>query len=71
MSLHPISWKNLVKKLKSLGFEGPYSGGKHLFMLLNNQSLTIPNPHGTDIGISLLKRILKQANIQIEEWEKL
>jgi hypothetical protein len=28
--LRPISHAELVRNLKTLGFEGPYSGGKHL-----------------------------------------
>jgi len=31
----------------------------------------IPNPHQADIGASLLVRILKQAGIARETWEKL
>ena len=57
--LKPISHKELVRKLRKLGFDGPYSGGKHLFMIKGNLTLTIPNPHGKDISVELLKRILK------------
>ncbi len=66
--LSPISHKELVKKLKAFGFEGPFPGGKHLFMIKNDLRLTIPNPHRKEIGVSLLKRILKQAGISTEEW---
>jgi predicted RNA binding protein YcfA (HicA-like mRNA interferase family) len=52
-------------------FTGPFSGGKQQFMLKDNRALMIPNPHHTDIGKELLKKILKQANIPIEDWEKL
>lgn len=30
--------------------------------------LTIPNPHHGDIGVELLKRILRQASISQKEW---
>jgi hypothetical protein len=30
--------------------------------------LTIPNPHAGDIGVELLKRILKQASVSQKEW---
>lgn len=33
--------------------------------------LTIPNPHMQDIGRPLLMRLLRQAEISREEWEKL
>jgi predicted RNA binding protein YcfA (HicA-like mRNA interferase family) len=68
--LNSVSFNELVRKLKSLDFEGPFSGGKHLFMVKGTLRLTIPNPHKQDIGVDLLKRILRQADIQRDEWEK-
>ncbi len=68
--LMPVSWKLLVKKLRDFGFEGPFSGGKHPYMIKGDLVLTIPNPHRNEIGIDLLSRILKQANIKREDWLK-
>jgi hypothetical protein len=34
-------------------------------------TLRIPNPHHRDIGSELLIRLLKQAGISRDEWEKL
>lgn len=67
----PIKRKDLISFLKKLGFDGPYSGGKHQFMVKENLRLTIPNPHQSDIGTNLLSKILKQAGITREEWESL
>jgi predicted RNA binding protein YcfA (HicA-like mRNA interferase family) len=53
-----------------LGFEGPFSGKKHEYMRKGNIRIIIPNPHGRDIGPVLLRQILKQAGISIEEWLK-
>ncbi len=69
--LGPIKRKDLVYYLKQVGFEGPYSGGKHQFMIKENLSITIPNQHKGDIGMDLLVKILKQAKVSKEEWEKL
>ena len=66
--ISPISRSDLIRRLKKLGFEGPYSGGRHEFMLRENKRLILPNPHRKDIGKDLLARILKQAKITIEEW---
>lgn len=66
--LTPISWTRLVRRLKRLGFEGPYQGGKHPYMVRRDLVLTIPNPHRGEIGVELLKRLLKQASIRQEEW---
>jgi len=67
----PVSWDDLCKKLNQLGFEGPYQGGKHPYMIKGNLVLTIPNPHKKDISVGLLKKILKQAAISRKEWESL
>ncbi|CAN5764330.1 hypothetical protein BH23PLA1_BH23PLA1_36710 [soil metagenome] len=66
----PISRKDLIRCLKQLGFEGPYSGGKHQFMLRDEITLWLPNPHGGDIGKDLLVRILRQAQVSREDWEQ-
>ena len=39
--LTPLSFDSLVKRLRKFGFEGPYGGGKHLYMLKNDARLTI------------------------------
>lgn len=66
--LTPTSWSNLVKKLKQFGFDGPYRGGKHPYMVKGDLVLTIPNPHRKEISVDLLVRILRQANIDRNRW---
>ena len=39
----PISPKKLIKKLRAFDFDGPYSGGKHSFMITNNIKLRVPH----------------------------
>jgi YcfA-like protein. len=65
-----LSRKELIRKFRALGYSGPYSGGNHQFMIKGNLKIRIPNPHGNDIGTGLLKEILRQAGISIEDWEK-
>ena len=67
----PIKRKDLIHYLRVLGFEGPFSGGKHQFMIKNDHVLWIPNPHKGDIGKGLLSKILKQADIDKRTWEEL
>jgi len=67
----PIKRVELIRYLQILGFEGPYSGGKHQFMLKGVIRLRLPNPHRRDVGMELLSRILKQAGIDKDSWEKL
>ena len=67
----PIKRRELVSCLRQLGFSGPYAGGKHEFMQKGDLSLTIPNPHGRDIGPKLLAKVLRQAGIERTDWERL
>jgi len=66
-----IKRKDLIYYLKKFGFEGPFIGGKHQFMIKKSLRLTIPNPHKNDISNALLSKILKQADIDKSEWEKI
>lgn len=70
-ALGPIKRKDLIRALKQAGYEGPFAGGKHEFLVKGNLRLTLPNPHSGEVGKDLLSRILKQAGISREEWEKL
>lgn len=63
-----ISHAELIRKLRKAGFEGPFPGGKHLFMLRGEQRLTLPNPHRGDVAVALLQRILRQAGIERDQW---
>jgi predicted RNA binding protein YcfA (HicA-like mRNA interferase family) len=67
----PVKRRDLIRHLRQLGFEGPYSGGKHQFMVKGEITLRVPNPHQADVGRELLTRILRQAGIRKEDWEKL
>jgi predicted RNA binding protein YcfA (HicA-like mRNA interferase family) len=67
-SLNPVSRRELVRKLKALDFEGPFPGGKHVWMTRDGLRVTIPNPHQGDIDPGLIRRILRQAGITVEEW---
>ena len=40
--LPPISHAQLVAGLRRHGFEGPYAGGKHLFMLKGERASRYP-----------------------------
>lgn len=67
----PVTRRELIGYLKRLGFEGPYSGGKHQMMLKGELTLRLPNPHRSAIGREYLARILRQARIDRETWEAL
>ncbi|MER3483825.1 MAG: hypothetical protein C4332_12395 [Meiothermus sp.] len=67
-----INRRELIRRLQLLGFEGPFSGGKHQYMRRNSDGkrITLPNPHKTDVSGNLLAKILRDANLTREEWER-
>jgi predicted RNA binding protein YcfA (HicA-like mRNA interferase family) len=70
-AVEPVKRKDLIRYLRKSGFEGPYSGGKHQFMVKGDITVRVPNTHQADTSRDLLTRILRQANISREEWEEL
>jgi len=72
--LGPIKHRQLIKYLRQLGFDGPFGrGGKHDVMQKGNLTIVVPTKHGSGVinDVGLLKRILRQADIEIKDWEKL
>jgi hypothetical protein len=54
-----ISRSELLRKFRTLGFEGPFSAGKQQFMVKAEKKVRIPNPHGNrEIHASLVNEIL-------------
>ena len=67
----PIKRGDLILYLKRAHFEGPRSGAKHQFMVKSALKIRRPNPHRGDVSKELLSRLLSQARISREEWERL
>ena len=65
----PTSRRELIQRLKLFGWEGPYSGKNHMYMEKHGRRIPIPNPHGSDLDWTLVKRILKQAGIDSKNWD--
>jgi predicted RNA binding protein YcfA (HicA-like mRNA interferase family) len=66
--LAPISRAELIKRLKRIGFEGPYPGSDHDYMVRGDNFVRIPNPHKREIGVNLVSEILREGGISREEW---
>lgn len=67
--LVPVSRRELVRRLGTLGFQGPFKGSDHDYMVRGETRVTIPNLHkGKDIGVRLLIQVLKGAEIDRANW---
>ena len=64
-----ISWRKLVQKFRALKFDGPYSGGRHLFMIKGKLKVHIPNSHQGNASVGLVNEILRQAGISKHDWD--
>ncbi len=71
--LNLISGRKMIKILKSLDFELLRSKGSHNFFY-NHESkkhTTVPLHANRDLGIGILKEILKDIDLSVEKFEKL
>lgn len=55
--LKPLKAKEVIKKLKKLGFSGPFPGGKHVRMVHEGKRMIIPIPvhKNKDISVGLIR----------------
>ncbi|OGB99522.1 hypothetical protein A2V82_05870 [candidate division KSB1 bacterium RBG_16_48_16] len=68
--LKPLKANEVIKKLKKLGFSGPYPGGRHVRMVHKERGIIIPIPmhKGKDISVGLIREIINEVGISRNEW---
>lgn len=67
--LLPCSRDEFIRKLRQLGYSGPFAGGKHGYMTkFGMPPVTIPNPHKGDISVGLLAKILRKSQIDRDDF---
>lgn len=71
----PCKRRSFIKKLLRLGFEGPYSGSRHQFMIHKNHRLAIPS--NDEYSVPQLKMMIQEIEeilerkIEVEKWNLL
>ena len=72
---HPTKRREFIRRLRALGFDGPYRGTRHDFLVLDQHRQTIPsNP---EYSVAQLKMLLRQVEtslgrkISADEWDAL
>lgn len=66
--LLPLPRRILIKKLRKIGFLGPYPATRHEYMKRDSEKIFIPNPHGKDIGVPIIKKIINQLKLSNQEF---
>ncbi|OGE34003.1 hypothetical protein A3H85_01170 [Candidatus Daviesbacteria bacterium RIFCSPLOWO2_02_FULL_40_8] len=70
--LSPISAKALIKLLEKQGFEVVHQKGSHVRLKhADGRRTTVPMHSGENVGVGLLRKILRDTNISRDEFEKL
>jgi predicted RNA binding protein YcfA (HicA-like mRNA interferase family) len=68
----PINRKELIRRLRKLGFTELKSGGKHPILFKGKLRIAIPNPHhSNEVDESLLSRILRQAGVSRKDFDNI
>lgn len=71
----PCKRRDFIGRLRQLGFEGPFSGTKHQFMVYKQHRLAIPS--NTDYSIPQLRMMIQEVEkiigreISLDEWNAL
>jgi len=70
--LRVVNAKALEKILFKMGFYMVRQKGSHIFYRHpDGRYTTIPHPSGVDISRPLLRSVLKEANVSVEEFTEL
>ncbi len=71
--LAPISARKLISILLRLGFVETHRSGSHRFFFnqASKRTATVPDHGAEDIGRGLLRKILRDIDINLDEFERL
>ena len=71
----PLKRRDLIRKLRALGFDGPFSGTRHQFMISGQHRQTIPT--NSEYSVPQLRMLIRQVEsilarlISLDEWNSL
>ena len=71
----PLKRRDFIRKLRALGFDGPYSGTRHQFMILGQNRQTIPT--NSEYSVPQIRMLLRQVEsilerrVSLEEWNSM
>ncbi len=69
--LIPVKPRKLIKMLEYLRFEKRDAEGSHVFFAHMDGRTTVVSVHNREISKGLLRKILNDVSISVEEYEKL
>ncbi len=71
----PCKRRDFIRRLRKLGFDGPYSGTRHQFMIYRQNRMAIPS--NAEYSVPQLRMMIREVEgilnrgITMNEWNKL
>lgn len=71
----PCKRRDFIRKLRQIGFDGPYSGARHQFLVYRQHRLTVPS--NAEYSVPQLRMMLREVEtilgraLSAEQWEEL
>lgn len=71
----PCKRRDFIKRLRKLGFEGPYSGTRHQFLIYEQHRIAIPS--NAEYSVPQLRFMIREIEeiigrvVTVDEWHKL
>jgi hypothetical protein len=71
----PCKRRVFIHRLRKLGFDGPYSGTRHQFMIYEHHRLAIPS--NAEYSVPQLRMMIREVEaiidreITVDEWNRL
>jgi hypothetical protein len=70
----PCKRRDFIRRLRKLGFDGPYSGTRHQFMVYEQHRMAIPS--NAEYSVPQLRMMIREVGeilgrkIPVDEWNK-
>ncbi len=71
----PCKRQDFIRRLRRLGFDGPFAGTRHQFLVLSKKRLAIPS--NLEYSVPQLRMMIREAEsilgreITVEQWDSL
>ncbi|MSU59732.1 MAG: type II toxin-antitoxin system HicA family toxin [Pedosphaera sp.] len=71
----PLKRRDFIRKLRALGFAGPFSGTRHQFLVLGQHRQTIPT--NSEFSVPQVRMLVRQVEailgrtLSLDEWDSL
>ena len=72
---NPCRRREFVRRMRALGFDGPFSGTRHQFMVFSGHRLTVPS--NNEFSVPLLRMMIREVEgimgrrLSAKEWNSL